>query len=635
RARARLLGINNTRRAIYAPIGSTDKQPALYFDWNAEPLSASALESFGRYQASQITALGTSPENVSIFHMADEPGWYFPDITQKMVSTPPRLEHFRAWLRTKNLTPAALGASSWSQVYPIGFSQARDLPSRRLFFWSARYPAETASDAYAKWTRQLRRSVHEKLLVGSNWNNQVNRWYLPAPLRKVGKNPDLGPDAAMGMMDWMDVGRKRAVSALWSEDWFRDIDAQNWSYYADALRSAAREGDDANYRGEFGGYIVGKRLGDHPSGGKYKALALVGHGAKVLEWYSFGPESKFKGNSYSANQPAYGAIAGANRLIGRAEDLLYPGRRGNARIALLLPGSAQVWDTSPDLPLYQREIAGLHFALTHAQHPVDLVDETNIAEGDLTRRGFNLLYVTSPNLSAASQAALRGWIENGGTAVFAPGAAAADEYNTPTSTLNTARGVRVQAGPRLTINDGAKARSEVVFRDATWGQSTSVTRDVQPLQIAGATVVAEANGQPVVAHNRFGRGLAVSYGFWPGASYYDSPQRTDPGRLPLNWSAALRAVATAAPRVTKVPKPLDVSVPVVEAARLDSAAGSAITLLNWTDRPLDAVTVTVRNAGAVRSVGSAESGALEFTREGESIRVTLPLRDVDVLMLRF
>jgi hypothetical protein len=567
--------------------------------------------------------------------MADEPGWYFPDIAQKMVANPQRLEQFRAWLRSKNLSPSDVGANSWDAVYPIGSSQAQSLPLRRLFFWTVRYPVETASDAYAKWTRALRRSVHDKVLVTSNWNNWVNRWYLPAPNRAVGKNPDQGQNAAMGMMDWMDVGRKRGVTALWSEDWFRDIDAQRWSYYADALRSAAREGDDANYRGEFGGYIVGKRLGDHPSGGKYKALALVGHGAKAIEWYSFGPESKFKGNAYSGNPLAFGSIAAANRLIGRAEDLLYPGRRGNARIALLLPGSSQVWDTSPDLPLYQREIEGLHFALTHAQYPVDLVDETGVAEGDLTKRGFNLLFVTSPNLSAASQAALRTWIENGGTAVFSPGAAAADEYNTPTSTLNTARGVRAQAGPRLTINDGAKSRSEVVFRDATWGQSTSITRDVQPLQISGATVVAEANGQPVVAHNRFGRGLAVSYGFWPGAAYYDSPQRADHSRLPLNWNAALRAAATGAPRVTRVPKPVDVNVPVVEAARLDSSQGSAITLLNWTDQPLDAVTITVRNAGAVRSVGSAETGSLNFTREGESIRVTLPLRDVDVLMLRF
>ena len=72
----------------------------------------------------------------------------------------------------------------------------------------------------------------------------------------------------------------------------------------------------------------------------------------------------------------------------------------------------------------------------------------------------------------------------------------------------------------------------------------------------------------------------------------------------------------------------------VEAARLESPAGIAVTLFNWTKEPSQDVEVVVRNAGAVRSVGTAERGALPFQREGESIRVRVALRDVDVLLLR-
>jgi hypothetical protein len=633
--RARQLGITRTMRAIYAPIGQEDKtMPVLYFSWNSQHLGAQTVSSWGQYQAQQVAALGADPKNTVLFHMADEPGWYFPGVIEKATGTPARLELFRNWLRGKGFTPTTFGRNSWNEVYPLNQSQARDLGSRRLFYWTARYPAETASDAFKVWSDALRRSLNPNLLVTSNWNNQISRFYLPSPGRKVGKNPDVGPNAAMGMPDWMDIGRKRAVSALWSEDWFDDIDAQQWSYYADALRSAAREGDTANYRAEFGGFIIGRRLGDHPNGGRYKALSLIGHGAKAIEWYIFGPESIFKGNSYSGNRAAYGQIASANRLIGRAEDLLYPGRRGNARVAILLPGSAQVWDQSPDLPLYQHEMRGLHFALTHKQFPVDFVDETAIADGDLASRGYNILYVTAPNVSAAAQTAIRNWINNGGTAVFSPGAAAADEYNTPTSTLDEARGVRAQVLPRLTIHSAVNQRGRINFSDAEWGQSTSYARDVHPLALAGATSVANANSAPALAWNRFGRGLAVSYGIWAGTSYYDLVQRGNPNRLPQGWNGAMRDIATAAPRLTRVPRPVEVSVEAVEAARLESSEGIAVTLLNWTDVPQNNVSVVVRNVGAVKSVGSAETGALQFTRDGDNIRVSLPLRDVDVLMIR-
>jgi hypothetical protein len=633
--RARELGITRTLRAIYSPVAAPRRGlPAPYFSWNNAALTPQALESWGKYQAQEVSKLGANPGDVALFHMADEPGWYFPIITDTAVDSPERMEQFRAWLRGKGLTPAELGRNSWNEVRPIGASEANNLGSRRLFYWTARYPTETASNGFKLWHNQLRRSLNQNVLVTSNWNNQVSRWYLPSPNRKFANNADAGPNSAMGMMDWMDVGRKRAVSALWTQDWFSDVDAQQWSYYADALRSAAREGDGEGYHGEFGGFIIGRRLGDHPSGGRYKAMSLIGHGAKAIEWYIFGPESIFKGNSYSGNRAAYAQIAGTNRLIGRAEDLLYPGRRAPARIALLLPGSSQVWDQSPDLPLYQHELMGIHFALTHQQHPVDFVDETGIEQGDLTSRGTNILYVTAPNVSAAAQNRIRDWVTGGGTVVFGPGAAVADEYNTPTSTLNGIRGVQPRAVPRYTINEG-KGGGRVEFQEASWGQSASLTRIAQPLSLTGANAVATSNGAPAMAWNRAGQGMAISYGFWAGVSYLETSQRGNRSRLPQNWDRGLQSAIAAAPRLTRLPRPVEVNIPGLEASRLDSAQGVAVTLLNWTDTPQENVQVVVRNAGAVRSVGSAESGTLQFTREGNNIRVTMPLRDVDVLMVRY
>ena len=152
---------------------------------------------------------------------------------------------------------------------------------------------------------------------------------------------------------------------------------------------------------EFGGYVVGKALSSD-WGARLKALSLVGHGAKVVQWYTYGPNKVF-GDGYSENAAAIPAIASANALIGRAEDLLYPGRPVASRVAIMLPSSAYVWDDSPLAPLYAFEIRGLHHALVNNGYQVDFLDETSIANGDLSKRNYNLLYVTAPNVAAAAQ----------------------------------------------------------------------------------------------------------------------------------------------------------------------------------------------------------------------------------------
>ena len=621
-ARARAVGINRFQGGIYAP-------PSL-FGWDNDVMAPAIVDAWAKEQAAKLKETGLPPADVAVFHLADEPGWYFPSVTRQLSQNAGALENFRAFLRSKGLKPQDLGAAAWEAVLPVGASQVRDLPSRRLFYWTARYPTESSAEAFRVRTAALRRAFNPDLLVATNWNNWGSRFYKPSPNKKIFHNKDINADSAYGSLDWMNAGRVGAVSALWTEDWFADQEAQTWSYYADVLRSAARASDVA-----FGGFVIGRTVGALPAGARYKSLALIGHGAKAIEWRCYGPEARFPGNSYSNNRAAYGQIASANRMIGRAEDLLFPGRRAAARIAILMPGSAQIWDKSSVLPLYHREMNGLHYALTHSHYPVDFVDEDGIAAGELTKYDYQMLYVTAPNLAAAAQVALRDWMRAGGTAVFSPGAAVADEYDTPLDVLNEARGVRPAVLPRVAYNEELTTRTALVFDDARFGENATVTRHIAPLQTTTANALAKfADGGAALTSNRYGKGLALSYGFWPAINYLDSSDKGERGQLPSGWNEDLRRIVIAAPRVTRIIKPIELNTEVVEASRLDSAAGIAVTLLNWTNQPIGQLAVTIRDAGQVASVASVERGVLPFTRQGDSVRLTLPLRDVDVLMIR-
>ncbi len=647
-------GLSRGWQAVYRPLNGIDKEGA-YFSWSTSAQSQATVANWARQQGDIARKAQRDPGEVSLFHIADEPGWYFPLTFSAMVANAQRMDQFHRYLQRKGLRPADVGANSWDNVQPIGASQAADLPSRRLYYWSVRYSTESISDGLRLWTRSLQSELGPQVRTTTNLNNVLGRWYAPSPGVKYNNNLDTGPDAGEGFPDWLDLGRKRGVTAMWSEDWFDDKTAQMWTMTADTLRAAQIEGQNAQpLQGqaqvldrvgtvhvakvdadqdapEFGGYVVGRKISS-TWGARLKAMSLLSRGAKILQWYTWGPHERF-GDGYSDNEAAYAAIASTNRLIGRSESLLYPGRRAQSRVAILLPQSAYAWDRAPALPLYAHEIRGLHPALTNNGWPVDFVDETNLANGDLAARGYAMIFVTSPNLSSAAQSRLRDWIQAGGTAVFSPGAATADEYNTPTRTLDEARGIRGRVPDRWAMNDEVSSRKDITFNDPDWGSAMKVSRPVMPLDVADAKVDATSQGAPALAHKRFGQGLCVSYGFWPGVNYFDSAT-LGYGPIARGMNPALTQALTAPLRLTRLSKPIETGIEGVEAARLDSDAGSAVVLLNWTRAAVPNASILIHNTPNVRSVESAERGRLDYAREGDGIRVAVPLSDTDVLLLR-
>jgi hypothetical protein len=140
-------------------------------------------------------------------------------------------------------------------------------------------------------------------------------------------------------------------------------------------------------------------------------------------------------------------------------------------------------------------------------------------------------------------------------------------------------------------------------------------------------------GAAGVTMNRLEKGLAFAYAFFPGWQYWASADHTGGGRLPLGWGREERDAAIAPARFAHVDRPVAVDREVVEACRLESARGIAIVLLNWTGAPIESLAVTVPRAKHFRNVRSAERGPLAAATKGDGIEVTLPLTDVDVLML--
>ncbi|MFO0872027.1 MAG: hypothetical protein U0935_24130 [Pirellulales bacterium] len=624
---ARRHGITQFREAVY--------QPPAYFHYQVEQVRPAKLDAWSAGFRAAAARMGAAPHDLKLLHMADEPGWYFPGCLRDVEQHPERLAVFRGYLRDQGLTPSQVGASDWDQVYPGRQSARQTLEQKRLFFWTTRFYAESLSLAFAAASRSLEREVQPDILTTTNLNNWPGRFYLPSPGRKIANNTDAGPDAAMGMPDWFDLGRKRAVTCLWTEDWFGDADAQQWSLYGDLLRCAARQGGI-----QYGGYPVGHSMGAFPAGASYKLAALLGHGAKVVDPYIFGPHLAF-GDGWSEKQSVYPGLAAALKLVGRAERLLAPGRPRDGTVALVFPQASQVWDNDASLSAYLQELYGLHAALIHENYPVDLLDDIALEKGELERRRYAAVYVTAPNLSLRAQRALRSWATAGGVLVLAPGACAADEYNEPLGELRDLLAVDQPPVPRVAPPHASQSlqlvREPLTLRDAQVGTATShAVSQIVPLspRTEAARVVATlSDGRPVLTSTPLGSGQLLACGFWPGVTYWHSPDRQDPQRLPTRWSDAARLVATWPARQARAERHVELSETGVEACLLESEKGWSVTLLNWSGQPKPQLTVRIPSVPAVRSANSAIHNQLEVTTRDDAVTLSLPLDTVDILSL--
>ncbi len=624
-------GGRRTAWAVYNP-------PGYAFDFDPK-VTPEAITDWASQQAKPYLEAGYARQDMAIFSMSDEPGWYYPSMFKPLRDNPVVMARFCRYLQDQHLQPADVWARRWEDVRPIGRSQAKDLPSRRLFYWTMRFFAHDSARHFAACTRALEAEFYPGMPIFTNWNFFSGRFYVPGP---VANNADKqNPDAAMGGHDWLEFGRLRGGTMLWTEDWFGDGTAYQWSFYCAKLRSAALKGGV-----EFGGYVIPRTAGDRKDGIVQKILSIVGNGGKAIKYFVFGPEYNFPGNCYSERAVVLPKMAEAHRMIGAAEDVLWPGKPPRSEVAILMPRSSLMWDakdiaipteiqdaTNNDLNRatvdYMAEVFDLYLALQHANIPAEFVDED-----DLRREGlktYRVLYVTEPNIPVEGQQGIAEWVRAGGILVSVSGAGQRDRYDEPCDVLSSATAIHEQPRPRLLLTD-TRALKEV-------GKGTG---KLGPFQAAGVRSVVTGpieavakfdDGTPAIAECKVGRGRVVHFAWMPGLSYWKSSSQTK-DRLPVGFSDSIRSWITWPVRLANVPLAVTVDHSMIEAPMLTSSAGIAVTLLNWSGEPLPGIRAEVRTDRNIGRVESVRHGKLRFQSADGHTRFALPLDSTDIVTLR-
>lgn len=648
---AMMVGASKEYREAWLAAGATRTAGAVYnppgYAFDHEPgIDAKAIDAWAKKEAEPYLNVGFKREEMAAYAMSDEPGWYYPSIFKPLEANPQALERFRAYLEGQGLKPEDVGAKSWDDVRPLGRSKAVDLPSRRLFYWTMRFFPWDSARHFAECTRALERAFYPGVPVFTNWNFFAGRSYVPGPVANNAEKNN--PDAAMGGHDWLEFGRMRGGTMLWTEDWFGDNLAYQWSYYCARLRSAAQKGGV-----EFGGYIIPRTAGQRPDGILQKNLAIVGHGGKTIKNFVFGPEYNFPSNCYSENFAVLPRLPEAYRMIGAAEELLWPGRPAPAQVAILFPRSSQMWDAK-NVPIpqgvpddathvnlnartvdYMCEVYNLYLALMHANIPCDFVEEEDLSAKGLKQ--YKLLYVTEPNVATEHQRGLLEWVKAGGHVAMTCGAMTRDRYDEIDATFRKAVCSETppeSAGERLLIPN---LRDVGSVGTLTLGKDVTVPaigrREKGDLKVPRGEVAFEGDAVAERVYTA-GKGRVTHWLFFPGLTYARTATHGGADKLPEGWSAPLRELIVAPVKAAGVVNPVTVSPAMVEAPMLVSEKGIAVTVFNWTNTPMEKVTVSVRTSMPIKSASSVLAGALKMTSADGVVTVELPVKSVDVVMLR-
>jgi hypothetical protein len=499
---------------------------------------------------------------------------------QHMVTCPRCRDAFVAWLRKRNLTPAQVGARSWSQVRPLPIWKPSERP------WSG----NRGLSLRAVSTRQFLNEASASLFtpIRDAFARRNKQTTTPAAAPQLLSYALRGSNFLTGgaSLDMFEFYRHADNAVVW-ETSNRDPRVWGWdSYVMDVQRVLGREL----------GLAQGVYIKPHRGAPVQRMLSAVSRGDSMLYWYTYGPDY-WKGDAFSTKPDTVEATARAARLLVAAEPYLYGATLAQPpAVAIVKPESTFAWATLSSEaapPVAALENANwVYAALQHAHVPVDPLDEGFLTSLPLSR--YAAIYVNGTHLSRKAAAALKEYVRGGGTLVTTGWGMARDEADGELSSMWPVFGLSKRWAPEawcdfslyrsVALDSLEHCLPQRVLRlPRTPEQEVAlrIGREVL-LPAAGSEVLASFDdGQVAAVRSKFGRGEAILWGAYLGLEYAAPVTRVD-FDMARDFSETVRD-AIVAPALRKVQRDVTCSSPLVEAQLLKSATPNhwAITLANW------------------------------------------------------
>ncbi|HUT33045.1 MAG TPA: beta-galactosidase trimerization domain-containing protein [Planctomycetota bacterium] len=535
-------------------------------------------------------------------------------------------DRFNAWLAQRRVDLG--GRVSYAT------SKERENP---FFYYATLFDLETGMQQYADATRWLEERAGKDILTGANYSPHAN--YLVTDLQ------------------WVRPFKMRAMTMPWSEDYVAQIPEFSFQVVG-YLTSAFRCG--AKYRRlPIMIYVMPHWPNSIPRDFRLSFYTCVAHGATKVNYFCASPLATGATENYISTEglDMWRAVHDTTHDAGTFEDYVLDGTVRPARVGLLLSSVDELLtgDSNFKGAIHNAERKAIYFALRHAQVPVDFLTEDDVIGG--LAKDYKVIYLTQQYVHSKALKALTAWAEAGGTVVALCGGGFTNEFKGPNPDAEALYGVKsggIQKDEKLTqILAKQDLAPSVPVAVAKWGEGEkAVSAEAiawrQALEPKDGKVLGTfADGKPAVIEKRHGKGRAVLFAFLPGLAYLKSglplmppdrgaTERASAHFLPTGMDAKLRRALVDDFLPADFARPVECSETLVETTVIDTEKPSprlAVPLMNYTGKPIRALTVKVRGVPSAASVRSVEQTRLRPKFEGDVMTLTLPLDVADMLLI--
>lgn len=504
---------------------------------------------------------------------------------------PLKTEAFREFLRKRGETPETLGAAAWDQVAPLAAlpeEAVRREGQKRLYWHSLAFSTEQGIAVFAEKTRTLKAALGDEVQTTANLGGMHPYYWMQQPL-------------------FIELFKGGGLSLAWTEDYTYCMPEAS-RLVADFQAATLRKG--ASYHDTpMQWYCMAHWPGNNPEQVIQNAVLEWGQNVKDLNFYDLGPDLWSTENyvAYRGGLPTLKAVRTLTGMAGLIENDLLPARTEPARIAMVLSEASDVWETegkgmhavrlgSAISNVSQEERKAIWYALRYAGYRVEQLTEQDCADGLL--KNYSAAYLCGQNLEHQAAAAVKEWVNAGGTVFATAGAARKDEADAPSAALDEVLG-RGQAVAYERYKGPLRARLELLFVKAldemklADGKALPVFCSREEFGMASnAQVLATyKNGKAAMIVNDFGKGRAYYTGTLPGQSWVKAALpvaphgRGGPHTLPhmrewLEWDPVAADVILTPVRQAKIEPDVVANRRGVVVNRLASDKSTVLTVVN-------------------------------------------------------
>lgn len=323
---------------------------------------------------------------------------------------------FRDYLQRLGLTPGFFGKNSWSDVQPVVDKGAlASTFDRRAYYHTMRFRSQLLVDFFARCS-QIVTSLRPELRTAANASTELGSFH----------------NLLVRGVDWFGLYRQNALGyGLFADANVLAFTQQVCGYTMDFARSAC-----SRHRQPFGIYHY---LTHSAANSAARAFTEVGHGARLIDFYTFGP-NYVTPDGQSHFPELYPVLKEFNHAVGAVEDRLLHAEREKSKVALLYSHTSDIWDLvkggsgfGVEQQVFGAELMYLHLLLTHLGYPVEIITEEDVLDG--AAPAYRAVFVTGPNLRSGVLEKLLAWVRDaGGVLYVGPGAAERNEFNDAATT---------------------------------------------------------------------------------------------------------------------------------------------------------------------------------------------------------